>query len=351
VKKISIFFLSILLFFPFYCDGQDLNIGDKFPSFEIKNGISDKDYEYLGLFKGSFFSKKRTTLNDIKADLLFIEFMNKYCIVCQKDAPEYARFFHEIENDERLRGKVKIISIAIGNNVKEAEGFRKEYAIKYPILSDRETEIYRKIGSPRGSPIVYILKKVRDEWIIVDGFKGETRYVDLLMRARVDTGIDPLKIKKSAIWTEEPIKKTEEAKVRRLLSERFPGAKIIKSITFDNGDLFIFKKGNETLFAKAEARKIICAVCHDVYFIYVFNKQGTVIDFIPVYLTKTGNKRFSNIEVEYIRKRLIGRNMLMPFKFEKEVDAVTSATLTSLIIYDSIYHSRELLDVIKREGF
>ena len=351
VNMMTLCSLVLFLWFPFFCFAQDLQTGDVFPAFEIKDGISQKDYRYLGLSGGSFFSKGRINLNDVKADLLLVEFLNKYCIVCQKDAPEFARLFQEIEKDPDLKGKVKILGVAIGNSIKEVENFRNEYSLSFPIFSDRETVIYRKIGSPRGSPLVYILKKRGNQWVIVDGFKGEARYVDMLMRTRVDIGIDAKNVKRRELWTEEPLKKTEEGEVRKLLTSRMPNVRIVKTIPFDNGDLFIIKKGNETLFAKAEARKIICAVCHDVFFIYIFDRKGTIRDFIPVHLTKAGNRPFSNNDVEHIRKHLVGRNMLMPFKFDKEVDAVTSATITSLIIYDSVYHGREFLNILNKERY
>jgi hypothetical protein len=144
--------LAVSLFLPLLSIAQDIQGGGIFPAFDLKEGLSKKDYGYLGLSTGSIFSKTKTNLNDIKADLLFVQFLNKYCIVCQKDAPEFARFFQEIEADRHLKGKVKILGMAIGNSLKEVENFRREYSIGFPVFSDRESLIYRKIGSPRGSP-------------------------------------------------------------------------------------------------------------------------------------------------------------------------------------------------------
>ena len=345
----ALWFVALILWLPLLSFAQDIQKGDIFPTFELKDGVSKEDYAYLGLSGGSFFGKRRTNLNDIKAELLFLEILNKYCIVCQKEAPEFVRLFQGIETDPGLRGKVKILGVAIGNSIKEAESFRKEYSIGFPIFSDMESLIYRKIGSPGGSPLVYVLKKMNDRWVIVDGFKGEAKYADLLMRAKVDLEIDAGNVKRSALWTEEPLKKTGEMEVKRLLTARMPDVRIVKTISFDNGDLLVIKRKGETLFAKAEARKIICDVCHDAFFIYIFDRNGTIRDFIPVHLTKADNRPFSSSDVDRIRHNLVGRNMLMPFKFDKEVDAVTSATLTSLVIYDSVHHARELLRIVEKE--
>jgi thiol-disulfide isomerase/thioredoxin len=343
-------YLAFLLSLPLLSFAQDLHRGDFFPGFELKDGLSKKDYDYLKLSAGSIFGKARTNLTDINVDLLFVEFLNKYCIVCQQDAPEFAKFSQEIEADQGLRGKVKVLGVAVGNNTKEVENFKNEYSIGFPVIPDPESSVYRKIGSPRGSPLVYVLKKKDGRWLVIDGFKGEAKYADILMRAKIDLEIEPGNIKRSVLWTEEPLRKTTEPEVRRLLAARMPGARILKTIPFDNGDLFVIRKKKETLFAKSEARKIICDVCHDASFIYIFDHKGTVRDFIPVNLSKAGNLPFSRADVDRIRKNIVGRNMLTPFKFDKEVDAVTSATLTSLVIYDSVYHGKELLSVVEKES-
>lgn len=331
---------------------QELQVGDAFPPFDLKDGgMTSQDLAYLGLSSGSLFKKAKMSLNDIGGSLLLVEFFNKYCIVCQQDAPEFNRFFQEVEKDAELRGKVRMLGIGIGNSSKEVGGFRQDFAISFPLYADRETMVYRKIGSPRGSPLVYILRKKEGKWIIVDGFKGEASYADMVMRAKVDLGMDLARVKRTPLWVEEPLKKVGEEEVRKVLRQRMPGARVSKILSFENGDLYAARKGKEALFVKAEARKIICTVCHDISFLYVFDRKGVVRDFIPLYLTKEDNAGFSQKDVERIKRNLVGRSMLMPFKFDKEVDAVTSATLTSLIIYDSVHHGKELLKAIEMGGY
>ncbi|MCX6797237.1 MAG: hypothetical protein NTX98_02045, partial [Candidatus Doudnabacteria bacterium] len=87
------------MWLPFLGFAEELQKGDIFPTFDLKDGISKKDSSYLGLSGGSFFGKGRTNLNNIKAELLILELLNKYCIVCQKDAPEFVKLFQEIEKD------------------------------------------------------------------------------------------------------------------------------------------------------------------------------------------------------------------------------------------------------------
>jgi thiol-disulfide isomerase/thioredoxin len=137
-------YLAFLLSLPLLSFAQDLHRGDFFPGFELKDGLSKKDYDYLKLSAGSIFGKARTNLTDINVDLLFVEFLNKYCIVCQQDAPEFAKFSQEIEADQGLRGKVKVLGVAVGNNTKEVENFKNEYSIGFPVIPDPESSVDRK---------------------------------------------------------------------------------------------------------------------------------------------------------------------------------------------------------------
>lgn len=343
--------LALLLFIfpsPLWAD---LQTADRFPSFDVREALTSGDYRYLGLTKGFLSFGAKTQLKDVAAELLFVEFMNRYCIACQKEAPDLVRFHQELEKDAAFRGKVKMLGVAIGNTVKEVEQFKAEYRIPFPIVSDRETIAYRKIGSPGGSPLVFILGRAEGEWVIVDGFKGECRYADLLMRARINLNINVARVTRKSLWVEEPLRRLTQPEAITLLRTKIASARITKSIPFDNGDLYVLAVGKERLFAKVEARRLICAVCHDILFIYVFDGRGFIRDLIAVDLTKDMNRPFSKADIERVRSNVIGRNMLTPFKFDKETDAVTSATLTSLVIYDSVFHGKELLEAIRNEGY
>jgi peroxiredoxin len=344
------FLLLFVLTVPGVASGVDLQSGDLFPSFDLKEAVVDLDYKYLGLSKGSFFSKGKISLNDITGELLFVEFLNRYCMVCQKDAPEFNKLFDMMENDPNLKGKAKILAIAVGNSTNEVKNFRKEFNVRFPVVADRETDVYRLAGSPPGSPLLYVLRKKTNKWVIVDGIKGEVTYAELLGRAKACLSLSLNELQKKDLWSRSPLKRLSENEMLKMLRKRMGTLTVSKKIPFEHGDLYVVKKGKEVLFAKEESRGAICVDCHDAFFVYVFDRKGIVRDFIPIYLTKEYNEPFTDQDVNRIRRNLVGRNMLTPFKFDKEVDAVTSATLTSFLIYDSVHHGKELLNVIKREG-
>src|SRR5512139_3235824 len=113
--KMKMVVMLLFLVIPVSLSAADLQVGDQLPSFELKEAITDQDYKYLGLTKGSFFSKGKISLNDVKGELLLVQLLNRYCMVCQKEAPEFNKFVDDSEKDARLKGKVKIIGISIGN--------------------------------------------------------------------------------------------------------------------------------------------------------------------------------------------------------------------------------------------
>ncbi len=45
-------------------------------------------------------------MNEIAGELLLVECLNRYCMVCQKDAPEFNKLFDAIKGDADLEGRV-----------------------------------------------------------------------------------------------------------------------------------------------------------------------------------------------------------------------------------------------------
>ena len=81
--------------------------GDFFPDFSFPMTLSKGEVEYLGLptkflglMKGESFS-----LKDVKADVILVEYMNKYCFSCQLQAPVLNQVFES--GGERSRAERK----------------------------------------------------------------------------------------------------------------------------------------------------------------------------------------------------------------------------------------------------
>jgi hypothetical protein len=72
---------------------------------------------------------------------------------------------------------------------------------------------------------------------------------------------------------------------------------------------------------------------------------------IPVRLPKYGNKKWDETDVEQMWQKLSGRNIQEPMAFDEKVDAVSGATITSVVIFKNVYDNGGLLDALKAKGW
>jgi hypothetical protein len=94
-------------------------------------------------------------------------------------------------------------------------------------------------------------------------------------------------------------------------------------------------------FARVESGVTMCDVCHDTHFVYVFDQNGVVVDFFPLEITKYGNIAWDAADIAKMKKNLAGRSLFEPFVFNPSVDAVSTATMSSSIIYEAMNRARE----------
>ncbi len=95
-------------------------------------------------------------------------------------------------------------------------------------------------------------------------------------------------------------------------------------------------------FAVVVNREPVCDVCHATQFIYTFDEKGKIVDFQPIYLAKSGNKVWSEKDIGKVRSRVVGRSILQPLNFDPEVDAITSATITSAVMFHAFSEGLEI---------
>jgi hypothetical protein len=97
------------------------------------------------------------------------------------------------------------------------------------------------------------------------------------------------------------------------------------------------------LYAQVVSRPPTCDVCHGVHFILVFDAEGLLSYFEPLYLTKYGNVKWSQYDTQHMQRKLIGLDVRQPFSYDPSVDSVTTATMTSVLIFNSVQRLRDVV--------
>jgi hypothetical protein len=135
--------------------------GDRFPRLSFYNNLTPKERNYFGIG-----GKKIFFLDEIKTQLILIEYLSTTCMHCISSIPIFNETYQTIEQDPNLKGKIKVIGIGVGNTPMEVEAFKKNYGIPHPILTDTEFKAHKAVGEPRVPFIVVARKDRLGRWIV-----------------------------------------------------------------------------------------------------------------------------------------------------------------------------------------
>lgn len=337
-----------------------IKAGDIFPETPLKTPIHPKERKYLGLPKGNTF-----TLKDIKADLVLVEILSVYCPSCQRQAPAYNKLFDLIENDTDARGRIKIIGIAVGNGALEVKDFNKKYKVRFPVIPDPQFEMHRDMRGSQTPFSIYVRQNRSNQTgLVVETHLGPNRdYKRVFKKLGQLMALDLAAVQKG-FRKEEP----GSVIVKPVLSDTDLLEKVEDIFTALNGKIMNFQrlvlnsskyvytviveqKGqSQRLFAEVISRPSVCGDCHDIHFIYIFDASGKVLRFVPLQLTKYGNKHWDQNDIAKMQERLLDRSIAEPFIFQPKLDAVSSATITSAVIFDSLSQGKKLLAELKEKG-
>jgi len=114
------------------------------PQFKLDATEAEETKQYLGLK-----NLKSFTLSQIPAKLILIEVFSLYCPICHKQAPIANTIYNFIQNNPKLRKDIKMIGIGAGNNLKEIKAYKTQFRVSFPLFSDPDFSIHKKMGEPR----------------------------------------------------------------------------------------------------------------------------------------------------------------------------------------------------------
>jgi thiol-disulfide isomerase/thioredoxin len=181
IKKLILFLSIICLSLSFLYGSAVTEINqiykpERFPDLTFENTLSKDKQSYLGISRKNFFFFK-----EIKGSLIIVELTSTYCVKCKENIPILNEIYQRIQKDSKLKGKVKVMGIAIGNNRKEVEIFKNEYKILYPLVTDYDFSSHKALGEPRVPYTMFIKKDVMGKIFVINIHKGVIESADSLM--------------------------------------------------------------------------------------------------------------------------------------------------------------------------
>jgi len=358
VKKSVLTMVCCLVCFAGAASAEPISMGEAFPEVRLPVPVQKGALSYLGLDARDSF-----TIQQVKARVVLIEMLNVLCPHCRKQTKPYNRLFQMLKDDPETREQVKMLGVAVGNSDEQIADFVEVYAVAFPVVADRQFTLHRALRAGPTPFSIYLLQDSSGGPGVVAGTQlGEDRQMedlfaylnDLLDMQTADfAGLAESQPTAAVTAPALPMLREElEARIRDRIRKTYGGVTSLSRQELSGND-FIYLVGinsqgkPQTLYARVVSRSAICDVCHDVHFYYLFDRQGTILDLVPLHLTKYGNIEWTDTETKQFKSRLVGKQLDSDWDFRPEVDAVTSATMTSAIIYNSLAMDRKLLKQLK----
>ncbi len=344
--------------------------GDLLPAHPFQYAFPSPDRKYLGLSHGffSFLSSKEFTIQDIPAEIIVIEFFNNYCTSCQAQAPVLNAAFNKIMENSALKEKVRFIGIGAGNNSREIERFRNDKQVLFPLIPDTDFGFYNAVGDPGGTPFTIITKRTSQGLTVMSSHMGLIKEPDFFVEQIQEAAMPGAAGKPLLREAKEPVPGPDRMHELRLsdsvLLEKVkasmrtvcpecPETGELSKITLSGGST-VYRgelsdgKAKTVLFSQVISRKPVCDVCHGIHFIITFTPEGIVRDFAPVHITKYGNVLWDEKDIAFMREKLVGKNLKQQLVFNPEADAVSRATISSSIIFNSVNNLQQAVEELRR---
>jgi len=340
---------------------KPISSGEQFPEILLPAPIDPAQRSYLGLVDDQPF-----TLQQIEGRIALVEVLNVHCPHCIKQTKPYNDLHEMIEADPETRGKIKMIGIAVANDDEAIDDFIVIFGVHYPIISDHNFKLHNALRAGQTPFSLYLLRdQPGKSFVVTDTHLGN----DFKMDELFDYLKDLLTMKTSDFSAPQQEGDLAESALLPPQSEKEVSTLVKKAFTAQGDDLDGFRRlelssgrwvytatviqngRRQPLFAEISNRSAICDVCHSVHFFYVFDKTGLVLDFIPLQLTKIHNDDWDKAEVDNFVRHVIGKKLDSNWDFDPKVDAVSGATMTSVIIFDDLGKGHALLEELQKGHF
>lgn len=142
--------LVLTCLYPCGVTATPLTVGDTLPDFTLPPPVDQAERRYLGLI----FPNRSFRLTEVTAEVIIIQCFSLYCPASQWAAPEMARLYRLIEDHSKLKGRIKLIGIGVGDSAFEVATFKRKYRLPFPLFPDPQARLYHLLGE---GPTPYFL--------------------------------------------------------------------------------------------------------------------------------------------------------------------------------------------------
>ncbi len=355
VKKSMILCLLLVACYGQADAARRIAMGERFPAIVLPQPQQDQQRAYLGLAPGATFS-----INQIEAEVVLVEILNVLCPHCQKQTLPYNELFEMIESDPQTRGKILMLGVAVGNSDLQIEDFIDIYAVDFPIVSDKNFKLHTAVGGGPTPFSIYLRRDPGKAAVVAGTHLGEDKDMADLFAYLKETLSQPVSEFAELPTDEDAADTTVEAylpaqqmaeRINKSFGQFGPVAQFAELKLPSQRRVYRALVGERPLFAEVLARSAICDVCHDVHFYYLFDAAGKVVAFESLHLTRHGNVVWTREETSKMRKRVVGGYLTTPWNFDPEVDAISRATMTSAIIFNSLDQGTTIMQELEQLNY
>ncbi len=300
------------------------------------------------------------TLGAIPGDLVVAEFFNTSCYACALMAPVMDEVWRRVDARPALRERVRFIGVGVGNTAAQVAEFHARYDTPFPMVADPEFAAFDALGTLEGTPYLLLLRRGADGSVFGRAQVGHVsdpgRVVAAIEAALADAPPeDPTPREQAgAGWrTLRPPLSDDELQRRLVVAAAGAGlaGATATRVALPEGEVFYrLGAGERTLWALVAGRAKVCNVCHDIFFIVVFDGAGRVVNLEPIAITKYKNVALDEKDLEFLRSRVVGRLLTRDLVFDPSVDAVSQATMSTALIFDTLRRLGEEWSSMVKKG-
>ena len=246
----------------------------------------------------------------MRGDLVVVEFFNSSCYACALMAPVMDQAWRTVEARADLKDRVRFVGIGVGNTLEQVRDFHDRYDTPFPMLADPEFAAFDALGTAEGTPYLMLLRRGADGTVAARAQVGHLPQAAAVVAAIEAALADappadatPRELAGSGWRTLKPPLTDAELDARLIAAAAeagLAGAAVAPVKVSADETFYRLTAAGKSLWAMVAGRAKVCNVCHDIFFIVVFDDAGLVVNLAPITITKYKNVEFDENDVAFL---------------------------------------------------